>query len=249
MSLWRFFSGVSSVPLSRQAPVLQESRALFPFLRWEMAVALLAAAWGRLLDQTTVMSQLLWHVMLSHSLYPQAPYHCRWPFIPSSFSFVSPWRPESCSRSRTVAAMELCQSGLSENMFKASKCLPPPRPPKIKCLFPEVPFRFHLTNLIVIHLSAIMSILSKGTENRCDKCLNKRFNLASVVLKKCYKTKARNHVLLRFNWWTIHLIFHCILFRSQWKHVVEMCTEVNSCGLSTAVMTNLCCFCNSQHIR
>jgi len=57
-------------------------------------------------------------------------------------------------------------------------------PPKMKCLFPELTFRFQLTNLIVIHLSTIVSILSNGTENRCDKCLNMRSNLASVVVKK-----------------------------------------------------------------
>lgn len=72
-------------------------------------------------------------------------------------------------------------------------------PPKIKCLFPELPFRFQLTNLIVIHLSTIVSILSKGTENRCDKCLNMRFNLASVVLKKHCETKEGNSVLFAFN--------------------------------------------------
>lgn len=44
-----------------------------------------------------------------------------------------------------------------------------------------------------------MSILSKGTENRCDKCLNMRFNLASVVVKKRYRTKEGNRVLFAFN--------------------------------------------------
>lgn len=96
-----------------------------------------------------------------------------------------------------MAAMEPCQSEPSENMFKAAKCF---FPPKIKCLFPELPFRFQLKNLIVIHLSTIMSIFSKGTESSCDKCLNRRFNLASVVLKKHYKTTEGNHVLFGFNW-------------------------------------------------
>lgn len=132
-----------------------------------------------------------------HSLHPQAPQPCRLLFISSCFGLISPWRAhEGYNRSQMLSVMELCLCEPTENKFKAFKhqLLFPSR---IKCLFPELPFRFRLTNLIVINSSSIVSTFSKGTENRCDKCLNMRFNLTSVVLKKSYKT---NCVLFAFNW-------------------------------------------------
>lgn len=159
-----------------------------------MVVALSAAAQGRLLDQTTAMSQLLWgccfmacnlrhHTTARSALHPLVSSLCGDPRSPIGLKQWLRWNSASLGHLKTC--------------LKLLNAFPPP---KIKCVFPEVPFRFHLTNLIVIHLSALVSVLSEGTENRCDKCLNKRFNLASVVLKKCYKTKEHNHVLLRFNW-------------------------------------------------
>lgn len=140
-------------------------------------------------------SRLLQLVLQVHSLHPQAPQPCRLLFISSSSGLLSPWRPhEGHSRSQTLSVMELCLCEPTENKFEAFKHQL--FPSRIKCLFPELHFRFQLTNLIVINLSSIVSTFSKGTESRCDKCLNMRFNLTSVVLKKSYKT---NCVLFVFN--------------------------------------------------
>lgn len=138
----------------------------------------------------------LYLVLQVHSLHPQAPQPCGLLFISSSSGLVSPWRPhEGHSRSQTLPVMELCLCEPTESKFEAFK--QQLFPSRIKCLFPELHFRFQLTSLIVINLSSIVTTFSKGTENRCDKCLNMRFNLTSVVLKKSYKT---NCVLFVFNW-------------------------------------------------
>lgn len=182
MWLWKFFTGASSVPPNRQAPLLQQnSEDLFIFKVRSFSCAG-GDCWGRLRGQNADVSWLLQLVPPVHRLRPQTPHPCGFLFILSSCGLISPWRPhQGYDRSQLVAVIELCLFEPSENMCKAFKHFPPP-PPKIECLFPDLPFSFQLTDLIVIHLSAIVSVLSKGTENRYDKCLNMRFNLASVVL-------------------------------------------------------------------
>lgn len=169
-----------------QAPVLQEnSEDLFVF-----KVRSVSCCQGRLWVHRGFCS------LFCRSIPAPPRLHSPEDSISSSSGLESPWRHhEGYSRSQTLSVMELCLCEPTESKFKAFKHQL--FPSRIKCLFPELPFSLQLTNLIVINLSSIVSTFSKGTENRCDKCLNMRFNLMSVVLKKSYKT---NCVLCVFNW-------------------------------------------------
>lgn len=124
MWLWTLFTGASSVPLNRQAPVLQENgEDLFIFKARSFSCAG-GGCWGRLRGQNADVSWLLQLVLQVHSLHPQAPHHCRLLFISSSFGLVSPWRShEGYDRSQLVAVIELCIFEPSENIFKAFKRL------------------------------------------------------------------------------------------------------------------------------